>query len=366
MAWNQSGGDQGAKRRSGAAGASWWRGLKQRWTGSRGARGPLYAAGAVAAVLLWSFTGFYQIAGGQHAILERFGAYAGERGAGLGWHLPWPIETVRRIDLGRVNSIDFQARMFSADTALLNITGSVQYQLRDARQALYALREPERAVRELGEAATRELVAARALSDVLNGSARGPLVEALRDTVQRRLDDLSAGVRVMAVNLTDVQVPEAVLESQRGTEQAQQERKQLALEAQGYAGDLLPRAQELAQRQRSEAQAYKLQIIATAEGDAARFEPLLAAYERAPEVTRNRLYIETIETILARSRKVIIDGKGAGNTFNIPLEKLLAAGTAHDTGVAGVVSAPSPGNAPDGKAVPAVEPDGRNRDRPQR
>lgn len=88
MAWNQSGGDQGAKRRSGAVGASWWRGLKQRWTSTRGARGPLYAAGAIAAILLWSLTGFYQIAAGQHAILERFGAYAGERGAGLGWHLP--------------------------------------------------------------------------------------------------------------------------------------------------------------------------------------------------------------------------------------------------------------------------------------
>jgi membrane protease subunit HflK len=368
MAWNQSGGDQGVKRRPGGAagGAPWWRSLKQRWSGSRGARGPLYAASAAAALLLWLLTGLYQIASGQHAVLERFGAYAGERGAGLGWHLPWPIESVTRIDLGRVNSVDFQARMFSADTALLNITGSVQYQLRDARQALYTLREPERTVRELGEAATRELVATRSLSDVLNGTGRGPLVEALRGTVQLRLDGLSAGVRVMAVNLTDVQVPEPVLESQRGTEQAQQERRQLALEAQGYAGDLLPRAQELAQRQRSEAEAYKLQIIATAEGDAARFEPLLAAYERAPEVTRNRLYIETIETILARSRKVIIDGKGAGNSFNIPLEKLLAADTAHNTGVAGVVTAPTLGHAPDGKAAPAVEPDGRNRDRPQR
>ncbi len=368
MAWNQSGGDQGPKRRPGggsAGAAPWWRSLKQRWTGSRGARGPLYAASAAAVLLLWLLTGFYQIAAGQHAILERYGAYAGERGAGLGWHLPWPVESVTRIDLGRINSVDFQARMLSADTALLNITGSVQYQLRDARQALYALREPERTVRELGEAATRELIASRTLSDVLNGTGRGLLVEALRDTVQLRLDGLNAGVRVMAVNLTDVQVPEPVLESQRGTEQAQQERKQLALEAQGYAGDLLPRAQELAQRQRSEAEAYKLQIIATAEGDAARFEPLLAAYERAPEVTRNRLYIETIETILARSRKVIIDGKGTGNSFSIPLDKLLDERTTHNTGVTGVVAAP-PASAPGGKAAPTTERDGRERDRPER
>jgi len=351
MAWNQSDGDQGAKRRGGApaTGAAWWRRLKQRWSAGRGERGPMLGAIAGGLVLLWLLSGCFQVDAGQRAVLERFGAYAGERGAGVGWHLPWPIETITRVDLGRLNSVDFQSRMLSADIALLNITGSVQYQLRDARAALYGVRDLDHTVRDLGETMTRQLLAGRPLAEILNGKTRSTLIEALRDSVQRRLDALGAGARVMTVNLTDVQVPEPVLPAQRDAEQALQDRERLAREAQGYAGDLLPRAQELAQRQRLDAEGYKLTAIATAEGDAARFEPLLAAYERAPEVTRNRLYVETMETILARSHKVIIDGKGGGNTFTIPLEKMLDGATARGTGVAGVLEAPM-------SAVPAVVP----------
>lgn len=351
MAWNQSDGDQGAKRRGAAppSGAALWRRLQQRWTAGRGERGPLVAAMASGLVLLWLLSGCYQIDEGQRGVLERFGAYAGERGAGVGWHLPFPIETLTRVDLGRLNSVDFQSRMLSADTALLNITGSVQYQLRDAREALYGVRDLDHTVRDLGETMTRQLLAGRPLAQILNGQTRSTLIEALRGSVQRRLDTLGAGVRVRTVNLTDVQVPEPVLAAQRDAEQALQDRERMAREAQGYAGDLLPRAQELAQRQRLDAEGYKLTAIATAEGEAARFEPLLAAYERAPEVTRNRLYVETMETILARSHKVIIDGKGGGNTFTIPLEKMLDAATARGTGVAGMVEAPAgtaPANAP--------------------
>lgn len=380
MAWNQSGDEQGAKRRRGvpAAAAPWWRRLKQRWLAGRGARGPAYGALAAGVLLLWLLSGFYQVDAGQRGVLERFGAYAGERAPGVGWHLPWPIETLTRVDLGRLNSVDFNARMLSADIALLNVTGSVQYQLRDARQVLYGLRELDHTVRDLGETATRQLIAARPLAETLSGPSRSTLTESLRGAVQQRLEVLGAGVHVLAVNLTDVQVPEAVLAAQRDREQALQDRERMAREAQGYAGDLLPRAQEVAQRQRLDAEAYKLTAIATAEGDAARFEPLLAAYERAPEVTRNRLYVETMETILARARKVIIDGKGGGNSFTIPLEKMLDGATSRSTGVAGVVEAPPPAAVPAtppatgatgaskaaaGGDLPAAQRDARGRDR---
>lgn len=360
MAWNQSGDDPAPRRRKGGPpqGASWWRRLKQQWLAGRGARGPLYGAIGSALLLLWLLSGCYQIDEGQRGVVERFGAYAGERGPGVDWHLPWPVESLIRVDLARLNSIDFQSRMLSSDTALLNITGSVQYQLRDARQGLYSLRELDHTVRDIGEAATRQMVAGHTLVETLGGKTRGALIATLQGAVQQRLDALGAGVRVQAVNLTDVQVPEPVLTAQRDTEQALQDRDRLAREAQGYAGDLLPRAQDVAQRQRLDAEGYKLTAIATAEGDAARFEPLLAAYEHAPEVTRNRLYVETIEAILARSRKVIIDGKGGGNTINIPLEKLLDTATAHGTGVAGVVDgqglAPLPAPAPTGSAAASV------------
>ena len=132
MAWNQSDGDKGVKRRSSPAVSAppWWRRLKQRWAAGRGARGPLLGVLASLVALLWLMSGCYQIDQGQRAVLERFGAYAGERNAGLGWHLPWPIETLTRVDLGLLRSEGFQSRMLSSDLALLNIAGSVQYQWR--------------------------------------------------------------------------------------------------------------------------------------------------------------------------------------------------------------------------------------------
>jgi len=148
-------------------------------------------------------------------------------------------------------------------------------------------------------------------------------------------------VHLVTANLTDVQVPEQVLPAQRDAAQAREDRERMIREAQGYAADLVPRAQGVAQRERLEAQADKLKAVATAEGDAARFEPVLAAYARAPEITRNRLYIETMEFILARAHKLVIDGKGSANTFNLPLDKLFDSATVRGTGALGAIEAPA-------------------------
>jgi membrane protease subunit HflK len=300
--------------------------------------------------LVWLSTGFYQIADGEIGVVQHFGAYAGLRPSGAGWRPPWPIDTVTAVNLGRLNSADFQARMLTSDAMLVNVTASIQYQYVDARAALFAARDPDALVRELGEAATRELVGARSIEVLMGGSQRAALTVALRTAVQKPLDVMGMGVRVLAVNLTDVQVPQAVLAAQRELVQAGVERERVTREAQGYAAELIPAAQGQAQRQRLDAQAYKLQVVGVAEGDAARFDPIAAAYSRAPEVTRDRLYIETMETILSRSRKIIVDGKSAGNTLVLPLDKLGDAGALKSAGVSGVVngaaSAPSASSAP--------------------
>jgi membrane protease subunit HflK len=166
-----------------------------------------------------------------------------------------------------------------------------------------------------------------------------------------------------------VQVPEAVLPAQRDLVQAGEERDKVAREAQGYAAELLPAAQAMGQRQRLDAQSYKLQTVGAAEGDAARFDQLVVAYARAPEVTRTRLYIETMETILARSRKLIIDGKG-GNTLVLPpFDRLGAAGAQRATGVTGVAPAgagSAVSAAPTTARPEATTPDERSRDRGER
>ena len=306
------------------------------------------------ALLVWLATGFYQIADGEIGVVQHFGAYAGLRPSGAGWHPPWPIDTVTAVNLGRLNSADFQARMLSSDAMLVNVTASIQYQYTDARAALFAARDPDALIRELGEAATRELVGARSIETMMKGDQRAALTATLRTAVQKPLDAMGLGVRVLAVNLTDVQVPQAVLPAQRDLVQARVERERVAREAQGYAAELIPAAQGQAQRQRLDAQAYKLQVVGVAEGDAARFDPIAAAYARAPEVTRNRLYIETMETILSRSRKIIIDGKSAGNTLVLPLDKLADAGALKGAGVTGVVSAPATATPSAPAAAPAA------------
>jgi len=239
MAWNQPDGEQGGPpKRSGARAAGapgWWRGFRQGWAANPRARGRYYA-GAVAAVLvLWLATGFYQIEDGETGVVQHFGAYAGLRPSGAGWHLPWPVETVTAVNLGRLNSADFQARMLTHESMLVNVTVSIQYQYADARDALFAARDPDALVRELGEAATRELIGARSIETLMGGADRTVLTTALRSAVQTPLDAMGLGVRVLAVNLTDVQVPQAVLAAQRELVQAGVERERVAREAQGYA-----------------------------------------------------------------------------------------------------------------------------------
>jgi membrane protease subunit HflK len=373
MAWNQSSDDQdGATRRGGAPPTSLGgrlRRWRQRWSANPGARGPFYAAAAAGALVLWLATGFYQVDDGERGVLQRFGAYAGLRASGPGWHLPWPIETVTNVNLDHINNATFQSRMFTADAVLLNVAASIRYQYSDARAALFAVRDSDGLVGMLGEAAARELVGRRRIAELLGGASRAPLVNAMRTSLQQPLDALGAGVRVLAVDLTDVQVPEAVLPSQRDLVQAGEERDKMAREAQGYAAEVLPAAQATAQRQRLDADGYKLQTIGAAEGDAARFDQLVVAYARAPEVTRTRMYIETIETILARSRKLIIDGKG-GNTLVLPpLDKLGDPGAQRAGGAGGVATTGA--GAGTGRSAAAAQPeaaspDERSRERGER
>ena len=350
MAWNQPADDKDATpRRSsgrGSAGQGRLRRWRQRWKATPRARGPFYATAAGLAAVLWLASGFYQLDDGERGVLQRFGAYAGERSSSAGWHLPWPIETLTAVNLGRQNSAEFQSRMLTSDGMLVNVLASIHYQYTDARAALFAVRDPDVVVRELGEAVAREAIARRPIAELMSGATGAPLAAALRAGMQQVLDSMGAGLRVLEVSLNDVQVPEAVLASQRELVQAGVERERATREAQGYAAELIPAAQGLAQKQRLDAQAYKLQAISVAEGEAARFEPIAAAYARAPEVTRSRLYIETMETVLARSRKIIIDGKSSGNTLVLPLDKLADAGVLKAAGVIGVANTAAAAAAP--------------------
>ena len=292
-----------------------------------GARKSLAALIAAVAIVLWVSAGFFQVDASERAVIQRFGKFTEVRTPGLGWAFPWPIETVTKVNVSKVNSVEYRSRMLTADVNLVEIRSAIQYQYSDPVKILFQVRDPESTLREVSESAIREIVGQASLDQVL-GVSRQRITEDTRDLVQRTLDAYNSGIRVSSVNLTDVQVPEAVLASQRDANKAIEDRDRFSKEAQAYANDILPKAQGAAQRLLQDAEAYKSQVVSQAEGDVARFNSVYQAYQAAPEVTRQRMYIDAIESIMQRSRKVMIDAKSGanGNMLYLPLDKLMERG----------------------------------------
>ena len=312
---------------------------------------------AGALVLLWLASGFFQINASDRGVVQRFGKFTEVRNPGWGYKLPWPIETVTKLNVSRVNSVEYRSRMLTADVNLVEIRAAVQFQYIDPVKVLFQVRDPETTLRDISESAIREIVGQSNLDQIL-GVARQQITEGTRDLIQRTLEGYNSGIRVTSVNLTDVQVPEAVIAAQRDANKAIEDRDRFSKEAQAYANDILPKAQGTAQRQMQDAEAYKAQIVAIAEGDVARFDSVYSVYAKSPEVTRQRMYIETIEQVMRESNKVILDAKGSsGNMIYLPLDRLGQSGRP--------AAAPATQNAVPANAaieeLPTITIDGRNR-----
>jgi membrane protease subunit HflK len=347
MAWNQPGGGQNNPwgRRPGQGGPdldervkSWHRKLESllRPGGKGGEGGSLLLLIGLVVVALWLASGFFQVKSAERGVILRFGQLVDVRNEGWGWRWPWPIETVTKVNVANINSTDYKPRVLTSDVNLVDLHFSVQYQYTDPKKYLFQVRDPDATLSEVSEAAIREVVGRSELDQVLVGSTRPQVTKRTKELIQKTLDDYNTGITVTTVNLIDVQVPEAVIPSQRDANKALADQERQIKEAQAQANSIIPVAQGAAARMQQEAQAYKAQVTATAEGRAARFSELLAAYQQAPEVTRKRLYMDTIESVLTRAHKVVIDqkaggtGSGGGNMFYLPLDKLLDKSAAHD------------------------------------
>src|SRR6202042_1649127 len=194
--------------------------------------------------------------------------------------------------------------------------------INDPAQYLFALREPQLTLGQSAETVLRELVGRHDMSSLLAGDARGKVTADARARMQQLVDGYRAVISITGVNMTDVQLPDAILSTQRDAEKAGEDRQRAIADAQAFANDILPKAQAAAQRQLADAQVYAAQTVANADGEAERFTQLAGAYAQAPELTRSRIYIETMQTILSRSRKIVIDARnGGGNMIYLPLDK---------------------------------------------
>src|SRR5205823_2905359 len=317
MAWNQpSGPNNPWGRRPGAGGPdlderlkSWQRRLESllRPGGRGGDGGSLFLMGTLVALGLWLWSGFYQVAQAERGIVQRFGRHVDVKAPGVGWRWPWPIETVTKVNVASVNSSDFKSRVLNSDVNLVDLHFAVQYQFSDPVKKLFRVRDPEATRSEVSESAIREIVGRSTLDDLLVGTTRPEVTRRTKDLIQHTLEYYNSGITVTTVNLEDVQVPDAVIPSQRDANKAQADKERFILESEAYANGIIPVAQGAALRMQQDAQAYKAQVMALAEGQASRFAQLEAAYAQSPEVTRRRLYMDTVERVLKGAHKVLID-----------------------------------------------------------
>lgn len=341
MAWNQPGGQNSQwGRRPGQGGdldervRSWQRKLESllRPGGRGGESASLLATVGMVALALWLASGFFEVKAAERGVILRFGKLVGVHPQGLGWRWPWPIETITKVNVASVNSTDYEARVLTSDVNLVELRYAVQYQLTDPIKYLFNVHDPEGTLSEVAESAMREIVGHSTLDGVLVGSTRPQITERARDLIQRTLDSYDAGITITSVNLTDVDVPEPVIPSQRDANKALADEDRTIKDAQAYASSIIPAAQGQAASIAQDAKAYQARVVALAQGEAASFTQILNAYNQAPEVTRQRMYMDTIESILARSHKVLIDSKAGsgGNVFYLPLDKLLEKSAAHE------------------------------------
>ncbi len=291
---------------------------------------------AIVVVVIWMGTGIFIVQEGQQAVVTRFGRYSATVGAGFNWRLPYPIERheivnvtqIRAVDVGRDSVIRAtglkESAMLTEDENIVEIKFAVQYRLNDARAWLFESKNPQEAVVQAAETAVREVVGKMRMDSAL-ADERDQIAPRVRALMQQILDRYKIGVEVVGVNLQQggARPPEQVQAAFDDVLRAGQERERAKNEAQAYANDVIPRATGAASRLQQEADGYKSRIVAQAQGDAQRFKSLLAEYQRAPQVTRDRLYIDTMQQIYSNVTKVMVDTRAGGNMLFLPLDKIL-------------------------------------------
>lgn len=376
MAWNEPGGGQrdpwsGGGKKNNDGGPDFERWLKsvsdrvnRLFGGRRGRNGGGGGNGRgggmagivlliVGALVVWfAFDSFTVIEERERGVVLRFGKYERQMNPGLNFKFPRPIEEVRKVDFTSVRSVSEEARMLTRDEALVLISFNVQYRVQDPRQFLFGTRDPDETVSQTAEAAVRQVIGANTLDEILIGQ-RAALVTEARGLLQNSITNYGTGIEVTEVSFQRVEPPPEVKAAFDDAIAAREDRQRLEREAEAYASRVVPEARGAAARVTVEAEGYKEATIARAEGEAARFSLLVDEYRKAPEVTRKRLLLETMEEVLADNPKVMIDVRDGGQSLlYLPLDQILKErraerGAASPSGSSpSAVAEPSRGTAP--------------------
>lgn len=314
--------------------------------------GGLVTSAILLALLVWAALGFYRVDAAERGVEFRFGAYKGLTDPGLNWHWPWPIERAEKINTGATERHPYQGRMLTRDENIIDVNLVVQFRRTDPESFLFNMSAPEEALEFATASAIREVVG-RNLLDFILTDGRAEVSRDTQDLLQATLDAYGAGITVYEVNLEDANFPSDVEDSVQDSIKAREDRARRILEAEAYANEILPIARGEAARRRQAAEAYRDAVVATAEGQADRFSQVLVEYDKAPAVTRERMYIETLEEILRTSTKVLVDTEGGNNMLYLPLDQLMQrrAGAPGDLPVSpSVTTTQTPSAAPSSRA----------------
>ncbi len=302
----------------------------------RGPRGKFGSLGTSAVVIIilvvWALSGIYIVGEGNRGVVLRFGAYQYITTPGPHWRIPYPIETVEKVDVDRVRSAQNKTHMLTEDENIVDVELATQYRVKNAADYLFYVRLPdafdtsvnqsEGTLFQVMESALREVVGKSEMDFVL-GEGRAEIAAGMRDLMQKTLDDYRSGLEVVSVNLQQSQPPQAVQDAFADAIKAREDEIRFINEAEAYANGIIPQARGQAARMTEEATAYRAKVTANSEGEADRFLKLYEEYRKAPEVTRERLYLQAVESVLSNSSKVMMDVDGGNSLFYLPIDKIL-------------------------------------------
>ena len=293
-------------------------------SGSSGSSAGKFGIGLVVVILFlfWMATGFYKVEEAERAVVFRFGEHAYTSQKGLHWHLPTPIERVEKVDVTKVYTIPLNSTMLTQDENIVDILGTVQYQIDDAEKYLFNVRNPEISLSQVTESALRESIG-RSKMDYVITEGRGEIAIQVRGIIQNIVNNYQTGLTIFKVNIQSAKPPEEVKDAFDDVTKAREDEERFKNEAEAYRNEVIPKARGASARMREEAEAYKNEVIARAEGEAVRFKQLLKEYKKAPKITRERLYIDMMESVLSNSSKVMVDVEGGNNLLYLPLDKLM-------------------------------------------
>ena len=275
-----------------------------------------------ALVVVWLLSGIYIVDEGKRGVETRFGAKTDMTMPGPHWRLPWPIDEVEQVNVEGIRKINHNSSMLTEDENIVSLSLEVQYNVKNAQDYTFEVREPDITLKQAAETAVREVVGRNTMDFVIT-DGRATVSAETKRIMQDILDSYGTGLNVLQVNLNEAQPPEEVQDAFADAIKAREDEQRIINEANAYRNDVVPKARGDGQGMLEDAEAYRTRVTKSAEGETERFTQLLVEYQRAPEVTRERLYLDAMEEVMANNSKVIMDTQNSGNLMYLPLDKLM-------------------------------------------